>query len=48
MEINRQPPAEADFRRFFGVTQPAVHDMIVSLQRRGLIRRVPASLAPSS
>jgi DNA-binding MarR family transcriptional regulator len=39
--LNRQPPAEADFRRFFGVTSPAVHDMIVSLERRGLISRVP-------
>ena len=39
--LNRHPPAEADFQRFFGVTPPAVHDMIVSLERRGLISRVP-------
>jgi DNA-binding MarR family transcriptional regulator len=39
--LNRQPPAEADFQRFFGVTPPAVHDMIVTLERRGLISRVP-------
>jgi DNA-binding MarR family transcriptional regulator len=39
--LNRQSPAEADFQRFFGVTPPAVHDMIVSLERRGLISRVP-------
>jgi DNA-binding MarR family transcriptional regulator len=39
--LNRQPPAEADFQRFFGVTPPAVHDMIVGLERRGLISRVP-------
>jgi Mn-dependent DtxR family transcriptional regulator len=39
--LNRQPPAEADFRRFFGVTPPAVHDMIVGLERHGLISRVP-------
>lgn len=39
--LNRQPPAEADFQRFFGVTPPAVHDMIVSLERHGLISRVP-------
>ena len=39
--LNRRPPAEADFQRFFGVTPPAVHDMILGLERRGLINRVP-------
>ena len=39
--LNRRPPAEADFQRFFEVTPPAVHDMIVTLERRGLISRVP-------
>jgi DNA-binding MarR family transcriptional regulator len=39
--LNRQPPAEADFQRFFGVTAPSVHQMIVQLERIGLIRRTP-------
>lgn len=39
--LNRQPPAEADFQRFFGVTPPAIHDMILALERRGFITRVP-------
>lgn len=39
--LNKQPPAEADFQRFFEVTPPAVHDMILGLERRGLISRVP-------
>lgn len=39
--LNRQPPAEADFQRFFGVTPPSVHQMIVQLERLGLIRRIP-------
>jgi DNA-binding MarR family transcriptional regulator len=39
--LNRQPPAEADFQRFFGVTPPSVHQMIVQLERLGLIRRTP-------
>lgn len=39
--LNRQPPAEADFQRFFGVSPPAVHDMVLGLERRGLISRVP-------
>ncbi len=40
-KLNRRPPAEADFRRFFQVTPPSVHNMIVTLERRGLIRRAP-------
>jgi DNA-binding MarR family transcriptional regulator len=39
--LNRQSPAEADFQRFFGVTAPSVHQMIVQLERLGLIRRTP-------
>ena len=39
--LNRQAPAEADFQRFFGVTAPSVHQMIVQLERRGFIRRTP-------
>ena len=39
--LNRQPPAEADFRRFFCVTAPSVHQMIVQLERLGFIRRTP-------
>jgi Mn-dependent DtxR family transcriptional regulator len=39
--LNRRPPAEADFQRFFQVTPPAVHQMIIELERRGLISRVP-------
>jgi DNA-binding MarR family transcriptional regulator len=39
--LNRQAPAEADFQRFFLVTPPTVHQMIVGLERRGLISRVP-------
>lgn len=39
--LNRQPPAETDFQRFFEVTPPTVHQMILGLERRGLISRVP-------
>jgi DNA-binding MarR family transcriptional regulator len=38
--LNRRPPAEADFQRFFLVSPPAVHQMIVTLERNGLISRV--------
>ena len=39
--LNRQAPAEADFQRFFCVAPPSVHQMIVQLERLGLIRRTP-------
>jgi len=39
--LHREPPAEADFQQFFQVTPPTVHAMIVALERRGLISRVP-------
>jgi DNA-binding MarR family transcriptional regulator len=39
--LNRQPPAEADFQRYFCVTAPSVHQMIIQLERLGLIRRTP-------
>lgn len=39
--LNWQAPAETDFVRFFCVTPPSVHQMIVQLERLGLIRRVP-------
>lgn len=39
--INRRPPAEADMQAYFKVTPPSVHRMVVELERRGLIRRVP-------
>jgi len=40
-KLNRRPPAEADLQRYFEVTPPSVHSMIVTLERRGLIRRRP-------
>jgi Mn-dependent DtxR family transcriptional regulator len=39
--VNRRPPAEADMQRFFGVTAPTVHQMVLTLQRRGLLARTP-------
>lgn len=39
--LNRQAPAEADFQRFFRVTPPSVHQMIVQLERLGFICRTP-------
>jgi DNA-binding MarR family transcriptional regulator len=36
-----RPPAEADLRRHFRITPPSVHQMVLSLERAGLIRRRP-------
>lgn len=40
-KINQRPPAEADMQRYFRVTPPSVHQMVLTLQRRGLITRQP-------
>jgi len=40
-KLNRQPPAQADIQRYFGVSPPSVHNMIITLEQKGLISRVP-------
>src|ERR1700737_4508028 len=37
----RRPPAETDMQRHFQVSPPSVHQMIVTLERDGHIRRQP-------
>src|SRR6202047_3118831 len=39
--FSRPPPAETDMQRHFQVSPPSVHQMIVTLERNGLIRRQP-------
>jgi DNA-binding MarR family transcriptional regulator len=39
--IFRQAPAEADMQRHFRVTPPSVHQMVLGLERGGLITRQP-------
>ena len=39
--VRRRPPAEWEMQRHFGVTPASVHQMILTLERRGLIRRQP-------
>jgi DNA-binding MarR family transcriptional regulator len=41
--VNGRPPAEADLQRHFGVSAPSVHQMVVTLERAGLIRRQPGT-----
>lgn len=37
----RQAPAEADMQRHFAVTPPSVHQMVLGLERAGLVQRQP-------
>lgn len=39
--IHGQPPAEHEIQRYFGVTPPTVHQMILKLEELGFISRVP-------
>ncbi len=39
--VNGCAPAEADMEHFFRVTPPSIHEMVLTLERRGFIRRVP-------
>ena len=40
-KIHGQAPAESDLERYFRVSPPAIHDMIKTLERNGLIKRTP-------
>jgi repressor LexA len=42
-KIHRVPPAEAEMQRYFVVTPPAVHQMILGLEEHGLITRTPGA-----
>lgn len=40
-KLNGRPPAEADMQRYFQVSPPSVHQMVLKLEECGLIARVP-------
>lgn len=40
-KLNRRAPAEADMQRYFRVTPPTVHRMVMELEKRGLLSRQP-------
>jgi Mn-dependent DtxR family transcriptional regulator len=42
MKLNGRPPAEADMQKYFGVTPPTAHQMVVRLESLGLIKRTPS------
>jgi len=40
-KIHGTSPSEADLQQYFRVSPPSVHQMILTLERRGLIERTP-------
>ena len=42
-KVNRRPPSQADIQRFFRVSPPTVHQMILTLERKGLLARTPGT-----
>jgi DNA-binding MarR family transcriptional regulator len=40
-KIHGVAPAEADIQRYFKVTAPTAHQMITTLEKRGLIEKIP-------
>jgi repressor LexA len=41
MAMHGRAPAEAELQRFFGTTPPTIHQMILKLEEKGLISRIP-------
>jgi len=41
MKVNGRSPAESDIQRYFDVSPPTVHQMVVKLEILGLITRQP-------
>ena len=40
-KLNGRPPAQTDMQRYFKVTPPTVHQMVLKLDELGLIARTP-------
>ncbi len=42
-KIHGVAPAEADMQRYFKVSPPSAHNMVVTLEKRGFITRTPGA-----
>jgi repressor LexA len=40
-KMNGRPPAEYEMERYFKVSPPSVHQMIMTLEKKGFITRIP-------
>ena len=41
--VNGRPPAQADMARFFRTAPPTAHQMVLTLERAGLLSRQPGA-----
>src|SRR4029077_4143730 len=39
--LHRRPPAETDMQQYFRVSPPSVHQMVLTLERAGFIKKQP-------
>jgi hypothetical protein len=40
-KLHRMAPAESDLERYFQVSPPSIHEMVKTLERNGLIEKIP-------
>lgn len=40
-KIHRQAPAERDMQMYFQVSPPVIHQMVLTLEKNGLLSRTP-------
>jgi repressor LexA len=40
-KIHGYPPAEYDIQKYFKITAPAAHHMVMTLEKHGLIEKIP-------
>ena len=40
-KVNGQSPAEADMQHYFAVSPPSVHQMVLTLEKKRWIERIP-------
>jgi Mn-dependent DtxR family transcriptional regulator len=40
-KVNRRAPAESDIQRYFNVSAPTVHQMVLALEAGGHLERTP-------
>ena len=45
--VNGRPPAQADMQRFFQVTPPTVHQMLLTLEKAGISAKARSTNSPS-
>ena len=42
-KIHGESPAQADMQAYFDVSPPSVHQMVLTLEQKGLIERTPGA-----